>query len=561
MTSTFILQNKSKKSQITVFIILGIIILLFSSLFYYILSQKSSFGSAQDEKIQEILKSGILIEYTKNCLQSSLQAGLMLIGSQGGYIYKDQPGSILTISVDSVLYENIQIPYLIKPISSVQVPQFPCLSSGDPAWHCNFSNNISLFPNLYSYRYGDASRFLELDYIKKELKSYIELKIKECANFSELQSTSEFTGIEITEESLPFVNLIFGPDDVSATLKYPIIISSKEGKTEKEIIEAYSTENVRLKKIHAAVKDILEKDNIYLNYHIKEDTQTGEFFLENINGPERKELAFDTIKDKAEISEIVISTGDIIQISDSGSNLLDAPYLFQFARKNRYPALDFIKDMVKNETQIFELSPKAADPDEDELSFVYDSSWRIAEFQQSQKGYTSFVPQRRDIGLHNIKLSVSDSEYSDYQTFDIQVCGLDSVGILPDICLNICNSSIECDNKQKGLLPTNFINRFLMDKCNETCRYVSSNICSPNANFNCNTRQQYYSSSQGWCYGLGGCELWCTSPESIVDSNFNNQLDQLDQCSCATNFQHCDSYPYNFNFRGYCQNNVCVGDS
>lgn len=551
---------KSKKSQITVFIIFGLLILI---LFYFIYFLAEISSESGDSDLKPITNSKTLIEYTKNCLQSSLQSGLILIGQQGGYIYRDQPGSILTLDIDSVSYENNKIPYLISTLSYTSVPQYPCLSSGNPLWHCNFINNISLFPELYNYYYGDTTKFLQLDYIKKELKSYIELKTKECTDFSQFndhEKYPEFVGIEITSDSSPSADILFGPEDVAVTLKYPILIKSTEGKAEKELIEVYTTENIHFKKIYSAVKDILEKDNFYLDYNLKEDTSKGEFFLQWQDKIERKELEFNKLKDSAQLLIIPVQSGDIIQIIDD-NKLQGEPYLFQFARKNRPPVLDFIDEIIINDAQILEILPKAADPDEDDISFSYDSGWRSSKFQNSKEGYVSFAITREDIGAQKITLSASDSEYSDYQSFFVQVCGLDSIGELPDICLNKCGSSIECDKKQKGILSSYSIDQLLFDKCSETCQFVSSSVCSPMSNPNCKNKEQYFSSAQGWCYDESGCNLWCTAPSPIVDSNNNDILDPSDSCGCAVNYQECDSYPYNYNFEGYCLGYACKDDN
>ena len=109
-----------------------------------------------------------------------------------------------------------------------------------------------------------------------------------------------------------------------------------------------------------------------------------------------------------------------------------------------------------------------------------------------------------------------------------------------------------------------------MDRCDENCQYISSNICgvssdpSCRANANCLGKEQWtFEYNKGWCYGDSGCQNFCTYPQALVDWNHNYTLDPGDRCGCTPNTKYwtCDIYPYNLDFKGFCnENNVCEGD-
>ena len=141
----------TKRGQITIFILLGLVILLiFGFIFYTTSYQKETRQKTTTEKtILDSFKSTVVTERTTICLENSLQRGLNLLGRQGGYIYKDQPGG--TTTPETIEYNEVKIPYLIKP-KVIPLPRYPCpYPRDDPdSWYCNFSNDVSLFPAVYS---------------------------------------------------------------------------------------------------------------------------------------------------------------------------------------------------------------------------------------------------------------------------------------------------------------------------------------------------------------------------------------------------------------------------
>ena len=81
-----------KKSQITIFIVLGIVIMIIFGLMYFVKSSTSDI--ALEKKINKVygdfLTSTNIKEIVNGCLVKTTQEGVLLMGLQGGRIYDYQ---------------------------------------------------------------------------------------------------------------------------------------------------------------------------------------------------------------------------------------------------------------------------------------------------------------------------------------------------------------------------------------------------------------------------------------------------------------------------------------
>jgi len=581
----------NKKSQITIFIIIGIIILLVIFFLSYArnIQKTETETDVNEEVITSILKHKVITEYTETCLEDSLEKSLQIIGQQGGYLYKDQPGNIPEKEYEFITFNNKNFTYLTIPVKDINPPLAPCFQpicyfTLDKIKRENlFKNTDITFPSLSSFYFGEfrllpflfkytrnikGERIKTPFSIQEQLERFILNQTKECTNITGLQEMPEFTGIQITEGNLS-LELKLNEDDVFAILTYPLIIKVDQGKPTTRLLRFTAEADVRFEKIYNAIDGIITKDNQFLDYNITKHTREGTYTSNDYD--QTKHLAFREIKSTTEIQKIPLGTTDLFIITDSASKVFGNPYIFQFARKNRYPVLDYINKTIIDEDKTLTFTPKTTDPDEDTITYSYktEDNWRLSDFSTTTAiltGLVSFTLLHQDIGLHEINITPSDTEYTDYQLFDIRVCGLNNIGSLPDICIEECGASTACNETPIGLLNTCNTSQYLFDKCNLTCQYVESNICG-SIGLNCNAPsecdgkiQNYFEYDYGWCYGSEGCENFCTAPEPIIDLSHNWELDNNDTCGCIEDHYHCDIPPYNLNFNGTCLDGVCVGD-
>ncbi|MBW2977584.1 hypothetical protein KY331_01945 [Candidatus Woesearchaeota archaeon] len=437
----------SKKSQITLFMILGIIILFAFGFLYFSISSstKARVRAQVVQQAEDVLNQRTTRYYTHLCIKDVLKEGLVLLGKQGGYIYPGQPGSI--IPQGYIQFNADNIPYLIKP-SQFSPPSYPCYSLYNPPVYCAFINNITLFSQLYSTVFGAnllpyIQKFQGRYSIQEQLESYVSAQAPACMpSLSEIPEFSnyDFSTGKVTSE------IEFASSGVSVKIDYPVVIAIPNIEPASATLKLQATVNVRFKQLYDAVKDIIQYDNNYLDYNILDDTYAGSYL-----GRQLKFSVLDNVSFTAQFGR----TEDVFIMNDTKSDIEIRPFVFKFARKNRYPALDYIPEgppksvfefiVYSNET--LRIEPKAFDPDEDALTYSYhgwkaeyDSVWdnatrtqspprstlanyweRSSLFQQTARSAEiNLTPS--DKGIHNFTVNVSDdSNLVDYQVIRVLV--------------------------------------------------------------------------------------------------------------------------------------------
>ncbi|MBD3355206.1 hypothetical protein GF361_04440, partial [Candidatus Woesearchaeota archaeon] len=235
-------KKNSKKAQITVFILIGLIILIiFGFLFYLVNLKERSESEINIEKFtSEVLKPKILEQYTTLCLDEALEQGLILIGKQGGYInFSDD---------DYLLFNQDKINYAIIPGPVSRQYNLPPIRS-------SFTKNIA-----------------------GELKEYIEKETKKCTDFSALQQIPELSSYKISDGT-PDAEIRFAENEVIVFLTYPVNFTYPDAKPIKRLVRFVSKENVRFERIYRAVADLVEKDIYDPGFNIIEDSEDSNDFL------------------------------------------------------------------------------------------------------------------------------------------------------------------------------------------------------------------------------------------------------------------------------------------
>ena len=360
-------MRKKKKAQLTLFIILGLALVLIFLIMYYTIG----ISSIPPEKEETAIEPKPLDPYISQCLENTLYQGLILLGKQGGVLYKDQ-GSIIirTEKRKPLKFGEDEVAYLIKRHSTPS--------------ETSYGKNLLLF---LTKNQGSLS-------IQEQLEKYISINTEKCVNFPELKKLPELAAYEITEGSFNS-EIIFGANDVTTKLNIPADIKINEKQTSKTL--SYTTKaNVRFRRIYDAIKQTIQKDNTNLDYSI-----AGQF----------NELL------DAEITKQELLYDDIFIITDSQSTIKGNPFLFQFAVENRYPVLN-MQNIEADEGDTLIVSPNAKDPDEDEITYTYESGWRSSEFQQQTP---SFELGDSDTGTHNVKITASDGQLQDSQEIEIHI--------------------------------------------------------------------------------------------------------------------------------------------
>ena len=110
-----------KNAQVTIFIIVGIILLIGIGMMIYLVSFRAEKRSEEQVVVQKLRKSVIrsVNDYITSCLDVAAAEALALVGKQGGVLYNTQgslyPEPVAGEGQDYIVYDEIKVIYDIIP--------------------------------------------------------------------------------------------------------------------------------------------------------------------------------------------------------------------------------------------------------------------------------------------------------------------------------------------------------------------------------------------------------------------------------------------------------------
>lgn len=403
---------KSKKAQITVFIILGIVLLAVAGFAFYAAGflRQSTLEKEAERILSDIQRKSALDYYITSCLQRSLENGLVLLGEQGGAIYQSQANqtkfynywrltgidpalqllnlrgipvlpfnnSNTTQNVSYGIYANYEMmalrsysvylggnnppsyPYP-KNLTSVRndMPlsnrrfQFNELCMPDGPNTANLASRLNIdfssANNTCSDHYGSNS-------FQYYLKKFVEEDTKKCVNISMLAS---FLGYSVVEGNIN-ASVLFTDEGVGVLIDYPLLISVNSNIPFTKRLEYTTYVPVRIKKIYESIWNLLweEKNNIFFDLR---NAQNGNpvcrlpgnvivnCIYENMSLNFIENVCQNSTTDGApSCSEKHHNYSNILQLTDYNSSISGKPYVFQVAIENRPPALSWIHQTPAN---------------------------------------------------------------------------------------------------------------------------------------------------------------------------------------------------------------------
>ncbi|MFC1728059.1 hypothetical protein ACFLZ7_01175 [Nanoarchaeota archaeon] len=223
----------NKKAQVTVFIILGIVLLFSSAFVFYIKEQvtesKPAIGLVEDVplEIQPVQM------FVTDCLKRTAVEGLNKAGLQGGYIDTSQ----LKILPNPTESEGVEF----SP-GGIRVPYWHYMSGRNDC-----EGNCQLGSKLLPLK-GELGKTVET-----ELGTYVDERLELCANLASFEDQ----GFEIrTGDSK--TKVIVGANDVHFQTEYPITLT-KAGVVS-EMSSFYTKVDVSLSKFYDLARDITENE-------------------------------------------------------------------------------------------------------------------------------------------------------------------------------------------------------------------------------------------------------------------------------------------------------------
>jgi len=195
-----------RKAQVTVFIVLGLTIIITFFLLFYLAEQTAEQKASRE--IQKVIKRAMSVSafrfFAEECLRSTLEDAILNISKRGG---KYKP-------TNSILFNNENVSILIT-IDEPIPEDYPCTKPDDPPDYCRFKLNQLAFA-------GKAT-ILSTTSIANEIKKYIEENAINCINITALKSV---TGYDLSITTIkPIVKLL--RTSVRAKLQFVLSIRLK----------------------------------------------------------------------------------------------------------------------------------------------------------------------------------------------------------------------------------------------------------------------------------------------------------------------------------------------
>ncbi|MFC1754768.1 hypothetical protein ACFL96_15465 [Thermoproteota archaeon] len=409
----------SKKAQITLFLIMGII-LVSAFLFLNYMSDVTvteDLPAESQKMVTDVLRSGSLQLLVTDCLHKAAKDGVELVGRQGGNIYTHQQGMIspaersLNTSCP-VGYTMCRMGYGIErpPMESdsdfppppgypgkYQTPELNftkwgrfgkntlrplCDTDGANApWAVTGRDDIiigtqtleAVFTPICANNIYADERSTQV-----QLELFIKNRLEECVNWTDFRNR---TGYNVTPAS-PNITVRYGPANVYVYADYPLLIKVGGVEPVHKRQEFEVNIPIRLKRLAEFASFLVTYDIYKL---IKNSTHRRMF---NITG-DYTYLggwdAFITVTTDTPYKNLDIFD-DFITIEDRASQLEGQNYMYRFVRENRVPALDYIHEpnvygdynIITLEGRNITIDPHAYDPDEDRIHYLY-FGWKATE--------------------------------------------------------------------------------------------------------------------------------------------------------------------------------------
>ena len=412
----------NKRGQITIFMILGLLILV-AFIFVYSLTsgiKKGQLQETQEKTLTKAFKKEALRIFVEDCLTDELEKGLVTIGKQGR-LWNDQPGGTRQFE-EGVTGTALGEERLFYAATNDLFPEYP------NAYPCS---NESLPPEFCRYAYpntktGFGSLELRSSTLENDLRRYMANKTVECVREFTREEISGQVEIERGEVDLE-LNIFDEGIDIKAAYPLNLKLGGEEFFHLSQFDFFYPTQFKKL--LDAAVVFPLRMDWQYVDFYYNKAVLESPFFMYG-NELEVRDcypfknyflcklpLRYDQYSSLGvQLQRQELANGDdAFAFVTGGYTVLNnpEPYVYQFARQNRPPALDYVHRMecpaagydylvVKDDTEglgVVNISLSAHDPDEEKKEVTYfigNVQTKESVSKPSQEGLSSLLVAAED---------------------------------------------------------------------------------------------------------------------------------------------------------------------
>lgn len=399
------------KSQVTMLMIVGLAIFITVSLVLYI--SKSAIKKQSQQSIKKVQETAIdtqpIKEFVTKCLDKIAKDAIILLGRQGGYLYSSQGGTIVDYSDTDeglffVKYNGVNAAYNIRQSSfapypySSDIPNYPWQTFP----YQTASSNAEIFDGYFG-----ASNLPPLNSsegpnsIQTQIETFVDSNMEGCAN----TDIFENQGYNIVMNP-PKTSVVIGVNGVSVKSTIPISISNPATGEFTSIRDFSADISVKMRDAYFFINELIQNDIKNIRFNISD--------VHNNKGSLSIRLVKNFFSDDSRRIK-----ADLVVVTDESSLIYGKPFQYVFARRNRAPALYYIRQNIFNfpegylinQTNILPGQLRAEDPDEDGHTF----SIFVGEFGSSPAQF----PKKLNVPQIKFRVEVSDGKLSDYQVITV----------------------------------------------------------------------------------------------------------------------------------------------
>jgi len=424
------LAINSPKAQITLFMILGLVILLVFLFLIQLstrLSQDTLELSKENVLAQAFKKEGLRL-YVDDCLQDELTKGLLLLGRQGR-LWADQPGGrvnfepgktglVYAPSEQLGEFDSSRVAYGITKKNYIEHENaYPCTEEANNPEFCQYR-----FPNT-SLSFGN----LELlpSTLRGDLQRFMTNRTVWCVQQFLLNNVSR----QVVLESSPAeVSVEVFDDGISVKSEYPLRFKIGQNKFFHLSTFDFFYSSQFGKFLNDIITFPLQQDQHYLDFNYSPENLNEPFFTfssdidlgRNCETAEdlfvcQRSLRHETMSSlSVEMRAMPLENGDDMFIfTPALYKIVNSPERFEFrvARQNRPPALSYINRsqcpdggydylVIKGHETLGEIniSAFALDPDEDAIKYEFDNKLGVVGTQEKN----NFSVTEEDVANDNL---------------------------------------------------------------------------------------------------------------------------------------------------------------
>jgi len=247
------MMRKNKKSQVTIFIIIGILLISAAGFYFYAQTIKKPIEPEVNLVQQQVpIAFDPIRQYANDCIYSVASDGIKLIGKLGGYV------SLTNKTLNKASFTITQNPTESDAVtftknSELEIPYWWYLKSSNTCnGNCQFSTKR---PGL---RHSDNS-------IEKQLERYVDLELKSCLNNFK---PFEEQGYKITESGNVKSDVTIASNDILVSVDYPLMAEKENFKA--DVNQFFVRIPVNLERIYSLASTLtnFEMKHHYLEKHI-----------------------------------------------------------------------------------------------------------------------------------------------------------------------------------------------------------------------------------------------------------------------------------------------------